>query len=198
MGYHQAGFDVLGIDSVFQPRFPFDFIQRDALDFLHEGLRSPVWNMVDAIHASPPCQRHSRMSNCRPGLADGYPALIEQTREVLERTGLPYVIENVEGAPLREPVTLCAWSFGRDLYRHRLFETNWPLRQPPHRVHVKPSSKAGHWEPGTVMSVAGNCTPVGHAREIMEIDWCRRSELAEAIPPYFTQYVGGQLLDSLK
>jgi DNA (cytosine-5)-methyltransferase 1 len=144
---------------------------------------------------SPPYQRHSRMSNCRPGLAGDYPDLIGAVRELLEATGKPWVIENVPGAPLRNPVTLCAWSFGRELYRHRLFEAGggFTLPQPAHREHTAPASRAGHWKPGTVMSVAGHVGNVALARQVMEIGWSTREELAEAVPPYFTRWIGEQL-----
>lgn len=204
VGYHRAGFDVIGVDIAPQPNYPFRFVQGSAVRVADELL---VWRTMDlgidpddivAIHASPPCQRHSRMSNCRPGLAAGYPALIEPTRELLDAIGLPYVIENVEGSPLIDPVMLCGTMFGYELYRHRLFETfGFTLPQPLHPVHVKSASKAGHWVPGTVMSVSGHCAPISHAREIMDMNWSTRDELTEAIPPYFSEYVGTQLMKEL-
>lgn len=205
VGYRRAGFKIVGIDIHPQPHYPFEFHQLDALEALSQIVINQRVNQMkpghtwprryDAIHASPPCQRHSRMSNCRPGLADDYPALIEPTRELLRETGLPYVIENVEGSPLIDPVMLCAGMFGRDeLVRHRLFETNWPLTGPPHRPHTLPTSRAGHWEPGTAMSISGHIAPIAMARELMDIDWTTREELAEAIPPYYTEFVGAQLM----
>jgi DNA (cytosine-5)-methyltransferase 1 len=198
-GYHRAGFRVIGIDIAPQPNYPFEFIQCDALGYL-EVLAAMRYEHFDAIHASPPCQFYSAMSKCRPGLADGYPDLIGPTRELLHRIGLPYVIENVPLARdwMRDPIELCGTMFGYELYRHRLFESNFPLYAPLHPAHVKPASKAGHWRPGTIMSVAGHCAPVALAREIMDIDWTTRDELAEAIPPYYTSYVGGQLLEHLR
>jgi hypothetical protein len=105
------------------------------------------------------------------------------------------VIEQPEGSPLLDPVTLCAWSFGRELYRHRLFEPGggFTLAQPAHREHTRPASKAGHWKPGTVMSVAGHVGNVALARQVMEIGWSTRDELAEAVPPFFTRWIGEQL-----
>lgn len=186
MGYSRAGYQVIGVDIKPQKNYPFEFHQCDALAYLDWA----CGDFFDVIHASPPCQRYSKMSNCRPGLADGYPDLIGPTRERLERLGVPYIIENVEGAPLVDPVMLCPQMFGRELYRHRLFETNFPLEQPAHPPHIKPASKAGHWKPGTVMSIAGHIAPIAMARELMGIDWTTREELAEAIPPYFTEYIG--------
>lgn len=190
MGYHRAGWTVVGVDKEPQPNYPFRFIRADALDYLSDGVS---W-LYDAIHAGPPCQRYSVMSACRPGLSDKYPDLIEPTRELLESTGLPWVMENVPGSPLRNPVTLCGTMFGYELYRHRLFESNVPIAEPLHPVHVKPASKAGHWTPGTIMSISGHVSPIKMAREIMDIDWTTRDELAEAIPPYYTHYIGRELM----
>jgi DNA (cytosine-5)-methyltransferase 1 len=196
VGYHRAGFDVIGVDIAPQPHYPFEFHRYDALEFVERGLYS---TRLRAIHASPPCQFYSVMSHCRPGLAANYPDLIGPTRTLLERTGLPWVIENVMDARawMRDPIMLCAHTFGYELYRHRLFEANFPLREPVHLAHTKPASRAGHWTPGTVMSVAGHFAPVAHAREIMDIDWMARDEMGEAIPPYYTRYVGAQLLQQV-
>lgn len=190
VGYMRAGFaGGVGVDLDPQPRFPGPFEQWDALAYIETH-----WREYDAIHASPPCQTYSAMSACRPGLSASYNDLIGATREVLRATGLPYVIENVPGSPLIEPVWLCGQMFGRELYRHRGFETNWPLEAPAHPPHVMPASKAGHWTPGTVMSVAGHVAPISKAREIMGIDWMTRAELGEAIPPAYTECVGRQLM----
>jgi DNA (cytosine-5)-methyltransferase 1 len=202
-GYHRAGFDVVGVDIAPQKNYPFEFIQADVLEYMQPG---PAWAWIerfdfegfDAILASPPCQRHSRMSNCRPGLAAEYDDLISETRERLKQTGLPYVIENVPGAPLRADVTLCGQMFGLPLYRHRLFESNVPLVEPTHPAHVIPASKAGHWKPGTIISVSGHVAPIKLAREAMGIDWTTREELAEAIPPAYTEYVGAQLFSFIR
>jgi DNA (cytosine-5)-methyltransferase 1 len=188
MGYHRAGFEVVGVDIAPQPRFPFKFHQGDALHYLAEH-----WREFDAVHASPPCQRYSAMSACRPGLSDDYPDLIAATRGLLELTGLPYVIENVPGSPLRPDLTLCGHMFGLELYRHRVFETNVPMFQLDHVAHTLPASRAGHWKPGTVMSVSGHVSPIAKAREVMGIDWMTRDELAESIPPAYTKHIGNQL-----
>jgi DNA (cytosine-5)-methyltransferase 1 len=189
MGYHRAGFDVVGVDISLQPRYPFEFHQADALHYLAEH-----WQDFDAVHASPPCQRFSAMSACRPGLSGDYPDLIAATRGLLDLTGLPYVIENVPGSPLRPDLTLCGHMFGLELYRHRVFETNWFAWQPAHVPHTLPASRAGHWTPGTIMSVSGHVSPIAKAREAMGIDWMARDELAESIPPAFTEHIGTQLL----
>lgn len=189
MGYHRAGFEVVGFDIKPQPNYPFEFHQADALTVDLSGF--------DVVHASPPCQHYSVMSACRPGLADEYPDLVAPTREKLVAGGLSYVIENVVGAPLIDPVMLCGAMFGRSLYRHRLFESDIPFVVPPHPRHIVPTSKAGHWRPGTVISVSGNCAPVALARKAMGIDWTNRKELAEAIPPAYTEYLGRQILEAL-
>jgi DNA (cytosine-5)-methyltransferase 1 len=181
-GYWQAGFDPEGIDIKPQPNYRFPFTQASLLDLDPQEIADGY----DAIHLSPPCQPDSAMSNCRPGLADTYERLIEPARELAQATGLPYVIENVVGSALIDPTMLCGFMFGRQLYRHRLFETSFPLPQPEHPAHTIPASKAGHWRPGTIMSVAGHVSPIKLAREVMEIDWTTRDELAEAIPPYYT------------
>ena len=192
-GYQQAGFCVIGVDIKPQRNYcGDDFIQADALEVLAEGVTG-----IDAIHASPPCQRYSAMSTCRPGLSDDYPDLVAPVRDLLDQTGLPYVIENVPGSPLVNPTTLCGTMFGHELYRHRLFEANFDLPEPEHPEHVMPASKAGHWRPGTVMSVAGHFAPVAHGRVVMDIDWMNREEMAEAIPPYYTEHVGRHMLAAL-
>lgn len=194
MGLSRAGFKVIGVDIKAQPRYPFYFVQGDALDVT---LGSTVIHL-DFVWASPPCQRHSRMSGCRDGLRFTYPDLIAPIREKLNAWGGPYIIENVEGAPLVNPVTLCGAMFGLETYRHRLFESNFSITAPPHRLHTVPTSKAGHWKPGTYISVAGHCAPMVLARKAMGIDWMNREELAEAIPPAYSEHLGRQAIAHLK
>lgn len=212
MGYWRAGFDVIGIDIVPQPNYPFPFIQAEALQWVDQNwwlLRpdhSPALGYTgrshfQAIHASPPCQRWSKMSNCRHGLAREYPDLIAPTRALLDDYArVPWVIENVEGAPLVDPISLCGFMFGRELYRHRLFEAGayWKLEAPEHPIHTMPGSRAGHWTPGHVVSVSGHCSPMWLARQEMDIAWTNREELVEAVPPYYTEYVGLQLLQQVR
>lgn len=201
MGYYHAGFDVVGVDLHPQKNYPFKFVQADALDALRDVVEfGPMsdFGRLSAIHASPPCQRYSAMSKCRPELAEKYPDLVDPVRKLLIQTGLPYVIENVPGAPLHDPVMLCGQMFGQELYRHRLFESNMPLAAPAHPKHVIPASKAGHWTPGTIMSISGHVSPMWKAREVMGIDWCTRDELAESIPPAYTEHLGKQLLEALE
>ena len=194
MGYWLAGFEVVGVDSAKQPRYPFTFFQADALEFVRF-----YGHRFDAIHASPPCQAYSRLAARHSDRE--YPDLIAPTRELLLESEALYVIENVPEAPLIEPVTLCgsAWRLGtRDfqLRRHRAFETNWRL-QAPHCVHddARPTiSVAGH---------AGRAGRNGSGtsaerREAMGIPWLGADALSEAIPPLYTEWIGEQLLDRLE
>lgn len=130
VGYHRAGFDVVGVDNRPQKNYPFEIHQADAIEFIREH-----GHEYDAIHASPPCQGYSRMRHL-PWLKDReYPMLIEATREALESTGRLWVIENVEDAPLLNGITLCGVMFGLKVYRHRKFESNILLLAPPHQKH---------------------------------------------------------------
>lgn len=188
-GYQLAGFHVTGVDVAPQPHYVGDeFVQADAFEFLAHH-----WWRFDAIHASPPCQRYSSMSRCRPGLAEQYPDHIARLRSWLQFYEKPYVIENVVGAPLRTPILLCGAMFGYELYRHRLFETNFRVKEPPHPFHKLSAVHPDEWEPGKVMSVVGSCSPIDHARKIMAIDWMSSDELREAIPPYYSGHVGAAL-----
>ena len=125
MGYYLAGFDVVGVDLAEKRNYPFDFVQGDAIEYL-----SVHFQEFDFIHASPPCQHFTKYKNCRKDIATRYENLIPQTREALIKTGKPYVIENVVGAPLNNPITLCGSMFGLDVRRHRLFESNVELTPP--------------------------------------------------------------------
>lgn len=188
-GYRDAGFEVTGVDREPQPRYAGDhFVQADALQYLADN-----WWKFDAIHASPPCQRYSVMTRCRPGAADTHPDDVAKVRAWLEFYGKPYVIENVPGAPLPSPIILCGSMFGRDLYRHRAFQTNFRVKVPAHPFHVRSAVHPDDWEPGLVMSVVGNCHPIAHVRAIMGIDWMTRDELSQAVPPYFTAHIGAAL-----
>jgi DNA (cytosine-5)-methyltransferase 1 len=211
MGYHRAGLDVVGIDKERQARYPFPCLEYDAITVLDGLISDGAFSWLnlrdfDAVHASPPCQRKSRMTNCRPGLAETYPDLIGPTRDRLRALGLPWVMENVEGAGLpgqndlfgANGLTLCGHMFGLRLYRHRFFETSFSISPPHHPRHLTPASKAGHWQPGTIISVEGNCAPIAEAREAMGIGWMTRGGLVEAIPPAYTEYIGSALLAAIE
>ena len=195
MGYARAGFEVMGIDIAPQPNYPFRFQQGDALQVL-KRMAAGMWHDFHAIHASPPCQRWSSKTRDR----EKHPDLITPLRPLLEETGLPYVIENVVGAPLFVTIQLCGSSFGLDVRRHRLFESNvdlWGLPcvhgwQKP-RFQVYDHGK--HYLSGTVPVFGeGGGKAKEHWASAMEIEWMIEDELREAIPPRYTEFVGRQVL----
>jgi DNA (cytosine-5)-methyltransferase 1 len=203
MGYHRAGFDVVGVDINPQPNYPFPFVQANALDVLAAlRWRGRAWTRrsFDIIHASPPCQSSSALTK---GTNKGrvYPDLIPATRDQLSRSGLPYVIENVQGSAVRRDLTLCGEMFGLAVIRHRYFEVEGlPVVQPAHVKHRGrvAGMRHGEWFTGPYFAVYGDGGGKGSVaqwREAMGIDWTSsRKEIAEAIPPAYTEYVGSQLL----
>lgn len=168
--------------------YPYEFRAGDALKLTADDLRE-----FDLIHLGGPCQPWSKMMNCRPGLREKYTDLILPLRPVLIESGVPYVIENVENSPLINPIWLCAVAFGvPELLRHRGFEAGNGLVLPPlhHPDHPLKASKAGHWVPGTAMSLAGHAAPISKARELMAVTrYVPRDMLMEAAPAYMTAYV---------
>lgn len=207
VGYHRAGFDVIGVDIERQPRYPFPFLQMDVLALDQRFLRH-----FDAIHASPPCQFATPLRHA-PGGKE-HPNLIPATRAMLLAAQRPYVIENVEAAAehLIRPLTLCGTMFGlqtegHELRRHRLFESNLALTPPATCAHSD----------GPVVGVYG-----GHARrrsakhggrgtrdewanghrgamgEAMGMDWATCGEMSEAIPPAYTEHLGRLLIEHLR
>ena len=187
MGYAKAGFDVVGVDINPQPRYPFEFHQADAMAFDLSGF--------DAIHASPPCQAYTVLGG-REDLSH-YPDLVDAVRDRLQASGKPWIIENVPGAPLRDPITLCGAMFGLRSYRHRLFESSVPLTAPPHprhavRVNRRGENRRQHWDSGGFITITGDvgvyCGP-----EAMGVDWMSGNELSQAIPPAYTEFLGWQL-----
>lgn len=195
MGYSRVGFDVVGVDIRPQPNYPFEFHQADALEWCwrnEPGIR------FDAIHASPPCQAYIRGGS---QATDGrHPDLLPATRELLELAGVPWVIENVPGAPMRADVVLCGSHFGLNIRRHRWFELSWgetvmtltcDHSRPVTGVYGHPHGKGGAF-PGML--------PSDHAtwsRE-MAINWMSTAELANAIPPAYTEFIGAQLLQHVR
>lgn len=200
MGYHEAGFEVVGVDIAPQPRYPFEFHQGDALQWPLDGF--------DAIHASPPCQLYSAANNIHQ--RTDHPDLIPPTRERLRGSGLPYIIENVPRSPLQNWVMLCGLAFGLNVKRHRWFESNIALMAPP-----CPPGHPGEWVlvfGHTILERSGQVgrtpkngpilrrrhlgTDVG--REAMGIPWMNRDELSEAIPPAYTRHLGDFLLAAIR
>lgn len=195
-GYRRVGFtEIVGVDINPQPNYPFEFVQADATEFLlNEVIEEP--HEFDAIHASPPCQRWTAYAR-RPNHVGEYPDLIASTRALLEETEVPWIIENVAGAPLRGNRTmLCGSSFGLDVRRHRWFETSFPVlglpcahgQQTPrftpasNRTNLRKTVEIGVWR-----------IPLDVQRKAMGIGWMTLEELSEAIPPAYTEFIGHQL-----
>lgn len=198
MGYHRAGFEVVGVDIKHQPHYPFPFILGDAVDILIRMLAGEKflasdgnWYGIDdfdAIHASPPCQAYTAMQNiCKNG--HNHPDLVEPIRKLLINSNKPFVIENVIGAPIRIDLLLCGSMFGLKIIRHRIFESNieMPILTPTchHDDVYDPWHKDG----------------VGQREKLlkaMKIDWfMTRPEVREAIPPAFTEFIGKHLIEVL-
>jgi DNA (cytosine-5)-methyltransferase 1 len=191
MGYHRAGFEVVGVDIAPQPHFPFEFHQADALEYIREHGQE-----FDVIHASPPCQAHSSL-NALWGRE--YHDHIATTREALEETGKAYVIENVVGAPLNNPLMLCGTMFGLYVIRHRLFEVKPPLYFAPATCnHDLPVVRCGlrprRWE--QFASVVGHHSDVEYSGMAMGIDWMTQAELSQAIPPAYTEWLGRRIVEA--
>lgn len=185
MGYYRAGFEVVGVDIEPMKRYPFEFHQGDALEYVlahgHE---------FDVIHASPPCQAFTAMQNIRKN-SSAHPDLIEPTRALLIATSKPYIIENVIGAPLHSALMLCGTMFGLRIIRHRLFECPWmPLALLPACNH---SDVFDPWH--------GKGRTADRYRSAFGIDWMPRcgstnksGSIDESIPPAYTEWIGQQLM----
>lgn len=194
MGYYRAGFtEIVGIDIKPQPRYPFRFIQGDAL-------KPPVrLEDFDAIHASPPCQSYSitRAILRGKGLVNRGADLVEAVRELL--TGHVYVIENVPGAPLQSAIQLCGTQFGLRVLRHRRFESSIVCLAPGGCEHASgTNSHRGYSRGAAYVTVGGHNYNVPEGRQAMGIDWMVRDELNEAIPPDYTHFLGKQLIEALR
>lgn len=189
MGYSRAGWEVVGVDNMPQPHYPFEFHQADAMTFPLDGF--------DAIHASPPCQKFSPLKSMTH---DRHLDLLTPTRVRLLAQDAPWIIENVPGAPMRVDVLLCGEMFDLRTIRHRWFESSISLTQPTHRLpHSRPTStrkRPKRFAEGYHISVTGDVGRwVGPA--CMGIDWMNGNELSQAIPPAYTSYIGRQLLEAV-
>lgn len=191
-GYQEAGFHVTGVDNKPQPHYcGDDFVQADALEFLKRH-----GHQFDAYSASPPCQRY-----LRGGLFDknNHPALIEPTRDLFLSFGKPFVIENVPDAPLRNPIILAGTLFGLKVLRQRAFECSFPVPQPPLPEFTGKVAKMGRPpKEGEYIAPVGHFSGVPYARTAMGIPWMRQLELAQAIPPAYTKYIGDHLMRHLQ
>ena len=193
MGYHRAGFDeIVGIDIKPQPRYPFTFIQADALEYPLDGF--------DWIHASPPCQRFSVAAlNNKTKYAD----LLTPTRKRFYENGGMWVIENVPNAPMQWTIKLCGLMFNLKVFRHRLFELSHLIFQPTHPPHKGKRIGEGYF---SVCGNSGGWTAWGNrkikkgsiseCRDAMGIDWMIRKEITQAVPPAYTEFIGKQLIEA--
>jgi DNA (cytosine-5)-methyltransferase 1 len=193
MGYHRAGFDVTGVDIAPQPRYPFPFVQADAMTFPLDGF--------DAIHASPICRRWTAYP-LTPEQRERHPDLITPLRPILAATGLPYIMENVVRAPLRDYTLICGAAMGLKVIVHRRFETNWLLMSPGCACPKDATIKHGFIN-------RRDHGPLGPGRQMPNRDpaaWLAGAGLEgftgqgakDAIPPAYTEYIGAQLLDALE
>ncbi len=199
MGYHQAGFTVIGIDKAEQPLYPFRFYRGDVLD-----LYEPLMERYDvaAVHASPPCQRYVAMSTKR----DTHPDMVDLIRDLLDDLTIPWIIENVRLAPLRHPTLLCGSMFGLgveafdtwyQLQRHRYFESNIPLYGAGPCRHTRPVVGVYGSPGGTNRRRKEKYVKVDGWRTAMQIDWLNESSLSQALPPAYTKHLGDQLIAHL-
>jgi hypothetical protein len=192
MGYHRAGFEVVGVDIQPQPHYSFPFIQADALQVLDEA----GWWGFDLIHASPPCQKFSITANL--ARAQGKQAsdidLLTPLRPILKAIWKPYVIENVKGAPLINPITLCGSTFNLGVRRHRLFESNLPLVDHGKCRHKEQGRPVGvYYSIGDEIPQGGKTAEtLEQGQEAMGIEWMPWSSLKEAIPPEYSLWIGRQ------
>ncbi len=196
MGYHLAGFDVVGVDINEQKRYPFEFHKADAMTYSLEGF--------DVIHASPPCQKWSVASAGHRKDGKEYIDCLTPTRERLEEAGIPYVIENVHGAPLKNYVImLCGLMFDLKVFRHRYFECSLLVPQLEHPAHkgkrigegyYSVAGSAGRWRLWGKSKEGISKGSIAEIRDAMGIDWMVRRELNQAIPPAYTKWIGKQLI----
>lgn len=199
-GYSDAGYEVVGVDVAPQPHYPFEFHQGDALD-------PAAWpaQRFDAIHASPVCKLYTKATASWRARGRVYPNQIPATRAALERSGLPWIIENVPGAPIRPDYELCGCLFGLAidagyLVRERWFETSWHgfnLRASCHHSGIGAISIAGHGVASWSRAKTG-AVLLAERRRLMGCEWMNRNELGEAIPPAYTAYIGAELTAELE
>ncbi|KOG22137.1 hypothetical protein ADK36_13860 [Streptomyces viridochromogenes] len=192
-GYDRAGFAVLGVDVDNQPRYPFAFVQADAVEFL-----ARYGHLFDSVSASPPCQAFTLAQRIQ---GNTHPDFIVPIRALLADLDRPSVIENVPGAPLVDPVVLCGAMFGIHTYRHRLFETGggFTFTAPEHPEHKAPTVKMGRkLKPGDFYHAVGNFQGVDYVRRDLDMPWATREGLRECIPPVYAMFIGAYLLAHLR
>jgi DNA (cytosine-5)-methyltransferase 1 len=197
VGYHRAGFEVTGVDITLQHHYPYAFIRADALVALKQNW---LVGRFDVIHASPPCQTYSAYRRRGNGVGERHQDLIAPVRDLLVATGKPYIIENIPASPLQNPVVVCGSSFGLDLQRHRLFESNLTLVAPPcnHDWQTPRFPQATNRQNLRRTVEVGAYRAQPYAARAMGIDWMTREELTEAIPPEYTHFLGRQIYAHLR
>ena len=203
VGYHRAGFDVVGVDIEPQPHYPFEFRKADALLFLRLWIESPGFRQeFDAIHASPPCPGYTTMNNRRGSSA---PKLIAPVRDLLDATGLPWIMENVPGAlvEMRSPIELTGEMFGLGVHRPRLFESNVMLLAPPRPPRQNnPAAVYGKNDGRRLWTRKDGselrCASLEDAREAMDMPWADWQGVKDAVPPAYLFHLGQQLLAYIK
>jgi DNA (cytosine-5)-methyltransferase 1 len=195
-GYARAGFEVTGIDIKHGKRYPHKYIKGDVRDYLSQEFL----NQFDVIAASPPCQTHSITQHLRnaQGKTTAKIDMIPETRQALISSGKPYIIENVQGSPLINPITLCGSAFNLKVRRHRLFESNMTLQGSlcKHKEQGKPVGIYGSMR-DQIPNGGHTAKTMDEAKEAMGIDWMIWSELVESIPPIYTEYIGKQIINRL-
>lgn len=192
MGYHRAGFEVVGVDKYPQAHYPFEFRQEEAIEYLTFLSELPRGNIeFDAIHASPPCPAYSTATRD----PSKHPDLYAKTRDLLEAIGLPWVMENVIGAPYGSGIVLCGSMFGMRIRRHRNFETSFMLMQPQcDHSGPRPYTITGHIH-NTEQDYPHSLKPTReHAIDLMQMPWATWQECVLAIPPPYAEFIGSQLL----
>jgi len=195
MGYHRAGFDVVGVDFIDQPHYPFKFIRADALSYFRD-----YGHQYDVIHASPPCPKWSVGSKLRK-TTQNHPDLLTPLRPLLDESSKPYIIENVPGSPLINPLVLNGLMFKNlRVLRERWFETNFMIPQPIlpswRKSGFSVGRQPGETGKGGYVTVAGHLKNREYCMKAMGIDWpMTRRELSNSIPPDYTQYIGEWLMD---
>jgi DNA (cytosine-5)-methyltransferase 1 len=191
VGYHNAGFEVTGVDINEQPNYPFELIVSDVFE-----LPGSFFDEFDVIHASPPCQAYSWSTKRIRNKGGEYLDLLGETREFLIETGKPYIIENVVGSPLINPIKLCGTMFDLKVIRHRLFESTiklYPPRQCNHNGTVRD---------GTYVTVSGHGGDSKTFKfkdwsDAMGISWMTKYELTQSIPPKYTEHLGKLIMEEL-
>lgn len=199
VGYHRAGFDVVGVDIAPQKHYPFEFIQADAMTYPLDGF--------DAIHASPPCQEYSSLRNMK---THAYLDALAAVRERLMAYGRPWIIENVARAPMHHALLICGTALGLKVRRHRLFDSSHLLWSPGGCQHsaddvncyghgawnYRPrSAEHAHW---TRTNAGQSPVSIAMAKAAFQAEWMTRSELAECVPPAYTEWIGRQIMTALE